>query len=292
MSLIRAIYVILGLIVTSLVLIPCQLVAMATGWKRAQRVLPWWWHRSAVKLMGIKVHVHGTPSPARPLLITANHVSWLDIVVIGSVMPLSYIAKSEVAGWPIFGILAKLQRTVFVERERRAKTGAVAGEIADRMTGGDVMVLFAEGTSSNGIHVLPFKSSLVGGAAKAIEAAKGEATVQPLALNYTHLDGLPIGRFYKTRLAWYGDMEMASHLWWVLRHGVIDVNVAFGPAVPFSGGAERKAMTRDLEATVRRLVGEATAGRLAETVTGPGTSADAAADAGPEKAAQDVREPV
>ncbi|WP_226582967.1 lysophospholipid acyltransferase family protein [Acuticoccus sediminis] len=265
MSLIRAVFVILGLIVTSLVLIPCQLVAMAFGWTRALRVLPWWWHRAAIWLLGIRVHVHGTPSPARPLLITANHVSWLDITVIGSIMPLSYIAKSEVAGWPIFGILAKLQRTVFVERERRSRTGAVAGEIAERMAGGDVMVLFAEGTSSNGTHVLPFKSSLVGGAAKAIEAAKGQATVQPLAINYTHLDGMPIGRFYKSRVAWYGDMEMASHLWWVLRHGVIDVNVAFGEAVPFNGGAERKAMTRTVEATVRRLVGEATAGRLKES---------------------------
>ncbi|UOM33585.1 1-acyl-sn-glycerol-3-phosphate acyltransferase [Acuticoccus sp. I52.16.1] len=265
MSLIRAIFVILGLVLTSLVLIPCQLVAKAFGWKKAMRTLPWWWHRAAIRLMGIRVHVHGAPSPARPLLITANHVSWLDITVIGSLMPLSYIAKSEVAGWPIFGTLAKLQRTVFVERERRAKTGAVAGEIAERMTGGDVMVLFAEGTSSNGTHVLPFKSSLVGGAAKAIEAAKGSATVQPLAINYTHLDGLPIGRFYKTQVAWYGDMEMASHLWWVLRHGVIDVHVAFGEAVPFNGGAERKAMTKRVEETVRRMVGEATAGRLGES---------------------------
>ena len=237
MSLIRAILVILGLVVVSLVLIPCQLVAMATGWRKAMRVLPWWWQKAAVWLLGVRVHVHGEPSDARPLLITANHVSWLDISVIGSIMPLSYIAKSEVAGWPIFGILAKLQRTVFVDRARRAKTGEAAGEIAERMKTGDVMVLFAEGTSSNGTHVLPFKSSLVGGAAKAIEAAKGRATIQPLAINYTHLDGLPIGRFYKTQVAWYGDMEMASHLWWVLRHGVIDVHVAFGKAVPFDGGA-------------------------------------------------------
>ena len=261
MSVIRALIAILGLAVVCLVLIPAQLVAMLVGWRGAMRKLPFWWHKAAIRLLGVRVHVHGAPSDARPLLITANHVSWLDIVVIGSVMPLSFIAKSEVAGWPIFGQFAKLQRTVFVERERRAKTGAVAGEIARRMAGGDVMVLFAEGTSSNGTHVLPFKSSLVGGAAKAIEAAKGQATIQPLAVNYTQLDGLPIGRFYKSCVAWYGDMDMAPHLWWVLRNGVIDVDVAFGEAVPFAG-ADRKRLTRDAEATVRRLVGEATAGRL------------------------------
>lgn len=288
MSIIRAIVIIIGLVAISVVLIPCQFIAMGLKWKGAMRRLPLWWHKAAVRVLGVRVHVHGTPSPDRPLLITSNHVSWLDITVLGSVMPLSFIAKSEVAGWPVFGLFAKLQRSVFVERERRAKTGAVAGEIAKRMEEGDVMVLFAEGTSSNGTHVLPFKSSLVGGAAKAIEAARGTATIQPLSINYTHLDGLPIGRFYKSRVAWYGDMDMAPHLWWLLRHGVIDVKVAFGDPVPFDGTVDRKAMTRDLEATVRRLVGEATAGRLAEvepvTQSDSGPSETGANQTGPNAA--------
>lgn len=258
---IRAVFVIVGLTLLSLALIPLQLIALGLKRRKMARTLPLLWHRSATRLIGIRIHQHGTPSPDRPLLVVANHVSWLDITVLGSLMPLSFIAKSEVATWPVFGLFAKLQRSVFVERERRAQTGAVAKTIADRLSGGDVLVLFAEGTSSNGIHVLPFRTALVGGAAKAI-SGNDTVTVQPLAVNYTQMHGLPIGRFHKPRIAWYGDMEMASHLWWVLKHGEIDVDVAWGDALPFGDGADRKQTARTAEETVRRLMGEATAGRL------------------------------
>ncbi|MEM8856417.1 MAG: lysophospholipid acyltransferase family protein [Pseudomonadota bacterium] len=261
MATIRAVFVIVGLTLLSLALIPLQLIALGLKRRKMARTLPLLWHRAATRLIGIRIHQHGTPSPDRPLLVVANHVSWLDITVLGALMPLSFIAKSEVATWPVFGLFAKLQRSVFVERERRAQTGHVAKTIADRLSGGDVLVLFAEGTSSNGIHVLPFRTALVGGAAKAISGGD-TVTVQPLAVNYTQLHGLPIGRFHKPRIAWYGDMEMASHLWWVLKHGEIDVDVAWGDALPFGDGADRKQTARTAEETVRRLMGEATAGRL------------------------------
>nr|WP_255720782.1 lysophospholipid acyltransferase family protein [Acuticoccus kalidii] len=228
----------------------------------AQRRLPFLWHKLATRALGIRVHIHGVAAKDRPLLLVSNHVSWLDITVLGSVMELSFISKSEVADWPIFGLFAKLQRSVFVERERRSKTSAVATEIATRLKDGDVLVLFAEGTSSNGIHVLPFRTALVGGAVRAAEAAGDQVTIQPLAINYTQLHGLPIGRFHKPRVAWYGDMDMAPHLWWVLKHGEIDVDVAFGDPMPLGEGTNRKDAARDAEAVVRHLVGEATAGRL------------------------------
>ena len=262
MSTIRAVLAIVGLALVSAVLIPLQYLAMALKWRRAVRTLPYWWHKAATRIIGIRVHLHGAPAAARPLLITSNHVSWLDITVLGSIMPLSFISKSEVKDWPVFGLFARLQRSVFVERERRTRTGAVASEIAARLSGGDVLVLFAEGTSSNGIHVLPFRTALVGAAAHAIESGGAAVTLQPLGINYTQLHGLPIGRFHKPRIAWYGDMEMAGHLWWVLRHGEIDVDIAFGEPVPFGAGMDRKTAARQAEATVRRLVGEATAGRL------------------------------
>ena len=263
MSTIRAILAIVGILVLSLALIPLQLLAMLFRLKGVQRRLPLWWHRIAIRLVGIRVHVHGGATPARPLLLIANHVSWLDIMVLGSVMELSFISKSEVATWPIFGWFAKLQRSVFVERERRSKTGAVATQIADRMAEGDVLVLFGEGTSSNGIHVLPFRPALVGAAAKAAQAAGGGgAMIQPVALNYTELHGVPVGRFHKPRIAWYGDMDMPSHLWWVLKHGDIDVDVVFGDPLPFVEGTDRKRTTKAAEDAVRRMVGEATAGRM------------------------------
>ncbi|WP_420393591.1 lysophospholipid acyltransferase family protein [Acuticoccus sp.] len=269
MSTLRAVIAIAALGAVSLVLIPCQLLALGVRWRAAARVLPLWWHKAATRITGVRVHRHGTLSAARPLLVTANHVSWLDITVLGSIVPLSFIAKSEVATWPVFGVFAKLQRSVFVERDRRARTGDVASRIAARLAEGDVLVLFAEGTSSNGTHVLPFRTALVGAGARAVAAAGGDATIQPLAINYTQLDGLPIGRFHKPRLAWYGDMDMAPHLWWVLRHGVIDVDVAFGEPLALADGADRKRVAGAAEAAVRRMVGEATAGRLTRGARDP-----------------------
>lgn len=272
MSHLFAILAIVQLALVSAVLIPLQFAALALRWRGAAQALPLLWHRAAVRIVGIRIHVHGAPAPERPLLITANHVSWLDITVLGSLMRLSFIAKSEVATWPIFGLFAKLQRTVFVERKRRARTGDVAGAIARRLAQGEVLVLFAEGTSSNGIHVLPFRTALVGAAARAAQEAGTVATVQPLAISYTKLDGLPMGRFYKPRVAWYGDMEMASHLWWVVKHGVIDVEIAFGEPLSLQTGADRKRVTRGAEESVRRLVGEATAGRLREAAPTPASA--------------------
>ncbi len=263
MTFIRAVLAIVGLVLVSLVLIPLQYLAMALKSERWMRRLPLWWHRAAVRLVGVRVHVHGAPAPERPLLLISNHVSWLDIMVLGSVMELSFISKAEVAKWPIFGLFAKLQRSVFVDRERRAKTGEITAEIAERLGKGDVLVLFGEGTSSNGIHVLPFRTALVGGVARAAQiAGGGTATIQPLAINYTQLHGVPMGRFHKPRVAWYGDMDMAGHLWWVLNHGVIDVDVMFADPVPFTDGADRKRTAKAAEDVVRHLVGEATAGRM------------------------------
>ncbi|MEO1103663.1 MAG: lysophospholipid acyltransferase family protein [Pseudomonadota bacterium] len=263
MTIIRAIFAIAGLAIVSLTLIPLQFLAIALKREGLQKRLPFLWHRAARRIVGIRVHVHGEVAKTRPLLLIANHVSWLDIMVLGSVMELSFISKAEVASWPVFGLFARLQRSVFVNRERRTETGNVASEIGERLAKGDVLVLFGEGTSSNGIHVLPFRTALVGGVARAArEAGGGDATLQPLAINYTQLHGVPIGRFHKPRIAWYGDMDMPPHLWWVLKHGEIDVDVVFGDPIAFDEAADRKRTTKAAEEAVRRMVGEATAGRL------------------------------
>ncbi|MEM9223602.1 MAG: lysophospholipid acyltransferase family protein [Pseudomonadota bacterium] len=263
MTTIRAVLAVIGLTLLSLTLIPLQFLAMALKREGLQRRLPLLWHRAAIRIVGIRVHVHGEVARTRPLLLIANHVSWLDISVLGSVMELSFISKAEVAQWPVFGLFAKLQRSVFVNRERRTKTSEVASEIAERLAGGEVLVLFGEGTSSNGIHVLPFRTALVGGAARAAQmAGGGGAMIQPLAINYTQLHGVPIGRYHKPRIAWYGHMDMPGHLWWVLKHGEIDVDVVFGDPIAFEEGTDRKRTAKAAEDAVRRMVGEATAGRL------------------------------
>ncbi|MEP9354569.1 lysophospholipid acyltransferase family protein [Xanthobacter sp. KR7-65] len=245
--------------VVTLVGIPLQWVSLKLGLD-TQRHIPTLYHRILLRLIGVRVRVHGAPAADRPLLLLANHSSWLDIPVVGSLTPLFFVAKSEVAGWPLIGLLARFQRTVFVDRQRRHATGAVNREIAERLGAGDPVVLFAEGTSSDGNRVLPFRTALVGAAREAF-AAGAEVTVQPLAVAYVRLQGLPMGRRHRAVAAWFGDMDLAPHLMDVLRQGAIDVEVVFGAPVRLDAAHDRKSVTRASEETVRRLCASALAGR-------------------------------
>lgn len=261
-SRIRAALVLTALTAVTLPLIPVQWLALRTGGP-VRRHLPVLWHRIACATVGIRVTEIGRPARERPLLIVANHVSWIDITVLGGRLPLSFVAKSEVAGWPVFGLFAKLQRSVFVDRQRRSATARTAEEIGTRLASGDAMVLFAEGTSNSGNEVLPFRSALIGAARHAVAGEDGEVVIQPLALAYTHLHGLPMGRQFRNEVAWYGDMEMVPHFLNVVRKGGIDVTVAWGEPVRVGPLTDRKELARRLEESVRAMAAAARAGRLA-----------------------------
>lgn len=245
------------LVAVTLVALPIELLADRFNWPLA-RSLPVWWHRFALKRLGFRVTEVGHVARERPLLLLPNHSSWLDIPILGSRMPLSFVAKSEVASWPVFGLFARLQRCVFVERERRARTGDVARHIGARLADGDVMVLFAEGTSNDGNGVLPFRSALLGAATSAMgdSGTMGHETVwiQPVAIRYTRIHGLPIGRADRPKLAWYGDMDLIPHLGGVFLLRAVDVEIVWGEPVAFTRAANRKAIAVELESCVRQLL--------------------------------------
>jgi 1-acyl-sn-glycerol-3-phosphate acyltransferase len=152
---IRVTFIASALVVLTLALLPFQLIGIAFD-LRLQRTIPHLYHRILCALIGVRIRQTGRRSTASPMLILSNHVSWLDICVVSALAPVVFVAKNEVAGWPVFGWLAKLQRTIFIDRKARHQTGAATREIAGRMLGGDAVVLFAEGTSSDGTRVLPF----------------------------------------------------------------------------------------------------------------------------------------
>jgi 1-acyl-sn-glycerol-3-phosphate acyltransferase len=251
---IRAISIALAILALTLVLLPFQLIGIAFG-LRLQRSIPHFYHRILCTLIGVRIREVGRRSTASPALILSNHVSWLDICVISALTPVVFVAKSEVAGWPVFGWLAKLQRTIFINRRARHQTGAATREIAGRLLGGDAVVLFAEGTSSDGIRVLPFRSSLVGAVHHALgnSTHHGHITVQPMSLAYVRFGGVPIGRALRERVAWYGDADLIPHLFHVLSSGAVDVTVSWGEAVAYDMSADRKAIARDAEKSVRRM---------------------------------------
>ena len=268
----RAIYVLATFLLTSAFVIPWQSFALHTrsmGYKR----LPFLYQRFLSRLFDIRVTVIGQPIQDRGVLMVSNHTSYLDILVLGGVASVSFVAKSEVASWPLFGTFARLQRTVFVERARRTQTGVSRDLIASRLREGDALVLFPEGTSNDGNYVLPFKSALMGAAETEIgRDAQGRALhvpVQPVSVAYTALHGVPMGRENRPFFAWYGDMDLIPHLWESLVTGPIDVTVEFHAPLSVDGVGGRKALAGVVEAIVRRGQTRALAGLPPESAAKP-----------------------
>ncbi len=261
----RLVYVFAAVSAVTLALLPFQAVAVWLDLPLRRRI-PRHYHRMVCAMIGIRVHEVGRRMREHPLLLVANHSSWLDISVITAVAPVVFVAKSEIARWPVIGLLARLQRTVFVDRSRRHKTRDVNAEIAQRLADGDPVVLFGEGTSSDGNRVLPFRSALIGSARDALAEAEHTSRVwiQPLSLAYTHMHGLPLARHDRPRVAWYGKMSMAPHLAGLARHGGVDVSVTWGEPVAFDEQSDRKQVARALEAQVRQCTIRTLRGRMDE----------------------------
>lgn len=257
MSTIRASAVLGGFLALTVPLMPVQAVLVSTSPRLARR-FPHWYHRQVCRLFGIRLKIDGEVAADRPVLLVANHTSWLDITVLSAVAPVSFVAKKEVGSWPFVSSLAKLQRTVFVDRERRTSAGETANEMIRRLESGDALVLFAEGTSSDGNRVLPFKTSLFAAAKPpsrpGAPLSASPAVVQTVSIVYTHLHGIPLGRADRPSVGWYGDMEMTSHAWKLLKAGPLDVKVRVGPPQSLDSFADRKDLGARSEREVRENV--------------------------------------
>ena len=235
-------------------------------WVLTKLGLPGWgfiasnYYRVLCALLRIRVRVNGAPTHDRAVLYVSNHVSWADIVVIGSLAPVAFVAKREVASWPLVGVTAKMQRTVFVDRTRRHQAAGAVADIVKRLKDGLSVVLFAEGTSSDGNRVLPFRSALLGALEEA-SAHAGNILIQPMSISYTGLHGIPMGRQHRPLVAWYGDLDFLPHIKAFIEQGAVDTVVSYGEAVPADIEIDRKAMTRQLESSVRGMLASALRGR-------------------------------
>ncbi len=251
---VRSFLVLAAFFAFTLPLMPLQMLFLWTG-SRYARTFPHWYHRQVCKIVGIRLNVDGEVARNEGVLLISNHVSWIDITVLSAMAPVSFVAKQEVASWPFVSWLAKLQRSVFVDRNRRNEVGDKANEILSRLESGDHVVLFAEGTSSDGNHVVPFKSALFAAAKPSNGNALGDKiSAQTLALTYTKLHGLPLCRRGRPQVAWYGDMDLASHAWRLLGLGPLDAHIRIGPPVPLDAFPDRKALARYAEDKVRNDV--------------------------------------
>jgi lyso-ornithine lipid O-acyltransferase len=250
----RLVIALFCVLLATLLLVPVQLLAMRTRWY-SENFARGLWHRINVRALGLRIHVVGEMTPLRPLLIASNHISWTDIEVMASLFDMTFIAKSDIDTWPVIGKLFRLQRPIYVERNRKRRTGEQASEIAKRMDADQPIVLFPEGTTGDGNMILPFKSSLFGAAAKSIESGiRDTVHVQPVAIVYTRINGVPMGRLHRPLAAWIGESELLPHLTGLLRGGGVDVELHFGAPVAFSSGTNRKEAAKQVERQVRAMM--------------------------------------
>ncbi|MBS0548970.1 MAG: 1-acyl-sn-glycerol-3-phosphate acyltransferase [Proteobacteria bacterium] len=243
----------------TLVLLPFYFVALALRIQPVIRWMPVAYHRTVCFILGIKVRVHGTRSDVTPTLFVSNHVSYLDIEVMGGLVPGSFVAKAEVATWPFFSTLAKAQRTIFIERSS-GKTSASRDEMMKRLNTGDNLMLFPEGTSSDGTRVLPFRSALFGVAQ--LRRDDKPIVVQPVAIAYTRLDGIPLGRYWRPMFAWFGDLDLVPHLWQMVCLGETEAVVTFFPPIDIDQFGDRKKLADHCFRQVSSGVQAANTGRL------------------------------
>lgn len=253
-----------------LVVIGPYSLVLATGRLEFCRRFARFFWKTVAWIIGFQIIVRGEPSSRRPTLFVANHSSYLDIVVLGSLLQAVFVAKGEVRRWPGFGLIARLGRTLFVERRARKSL-----EQRDQMralldTQRESMILFPEGTSNDGIHVLPFKSTLFSAAEWTDEDGVG-LPVQPISIAYTRLDGMPLSRAWKPFFAWYGGMDLAPHLWFMLGLGRTTVEVIFHDCVRLADFSSRRALSEHCRRMVVHGVAAANTGRLATALDTTGS---------------------
>lgn len=219
--------------------------------KRARMAYTRWFHAMLTRSVGLRVVVQGAPVRAHaglPVLYVSNHSSYMDIPVLGQFVDGSFIAKSDMESWPVVKQLCRIQDTLFVHRTA-SEARAEAEKFFMRLVKGDSLVLFPEGTTSDGQRILPFKSSLF---ATAYRPDAPPVCVQPITIMPVALDGLPLDHTLRPLYAWYGDMSLFDHLWPLVRLNCLTVSVIFHAPVHASDFPDRKALTHACETIIRQ----------------------------------------
>lgn len=195
-------------------------------------------NRRVLRIVASRIELTGTP-PAAGLLVS-NHLSYVDILLLGSLAPAMFVSKAEVKGWPVFGWFAALGGTVFVQRERRGHVGEVSDRIHALLAEKHLVILFPEGTSSDGREILPLKSAL-------LEPAVGQKCPLSVAcVSYEMSDGL-----VEQDVCYWGDMTLAPHFFKLLSKPRVTARVSFAEIQ--TPAADRKELAKQLHAEVVRL---------------------------------------
>ena len=197
------------------------------------------------KIMNLKLNVTGEVTQQRPVIFVANHSSYLDIIALGALLPSPFVSKQEVGQWPVIGFISKVGGTAFIDRNPRKVRDNVA-HLKQKLQEEKSMVVFPEGTTTDGNRIGAFHNSMFALA----EAIEEPVPIQPIAIAYTRINNIPVGRFYRPLFAWYGDMELADHLWEILSMRSVTVDIKLLPPIHERKGMSRKQMAETSEKAV------------------------------------------
>ena len=196
------------------------------------------------RIAGVRVQVEGKISKLRPLMLVANHTSYLDIFVLGSLVPLSFTPKIEIRSWPIIGFFCVLADCVFIER-RPTDMQRAQKEMGDRLSNGKVLALFPEGTTGDGFNVMPFKSGFL----SLVE--DHDLPLQPVSIAYTGIGGVPLSAATREKVAWIGEASFVDHFWRMLKMPSVEVLVTMYEVERIGNYEDRKALAKQCEKIIR-----------------------------------------
>tara|TARA_B100000427_G_scaffold299258_1_gene280806 strand:+ start:1147 stop:1920 length:774 start_codon:yes stop_codon:yes gene_type:complete len=204
------------------ILLPFQLIIVFFK-KEYSYIIPYFFHKINCRVFGIEIKTSGNISKKIPTLLVSNHASYLDILILGSLFKTSFLSKKEVGQWPLIGILAKLQNTIFIDR----KISSLRNQenlIIQHLKKNKNLVIFPEGTSSDGNQVLPFKSALFN---IFEEKTSSKIFVQTVTIIYKKVNGNLLNNFERKKITWHSDMNMISNIFNVLKKKSIEVDIVF-----------------------------------------------------------------
>jgi 1-acyl-sn-glycerol-3-phosphate acyltransferase len=250
LSTIKAVIRMLLFLCICLIVVPIQLCVLLVTKGPAAYVAPHIWHKAVCLIFGIKVQVNGVISTDAQTLFVSNHISYLDIPAIGSVLQnASFIAKKDVSGWPVFGFLSKLQQTAFISRSR-ADAQKGAQDLDALLDAGKNLTVFPEGTSTDGVVVRPFKSSLF---SIAVDEKRPDLLVQPFTIKVLATNGArPETQDERDIYAWHVDMdtELHIHLWRFAKSNGTQLALTFHDPLPVKEYNDRKLLAKACHDTV------------------------------------------
>ena len=220
--------------------------------------LPVIFHKLLIWLLSVQIEFEGEINKSNNCnLYISNHISYLDIPILGSNYPLRFVAKSEVEVWPLFGFLAKLARTIFISRNRFDSLNQKS-KVFRSLSSDEKVFIFPEGTTSDGNRVLDFKSS-------SFSALEGKnLIIQPIVILYSELNGIPINRWLRPVIAWYGDMDLKPHLSALVNLRSIRARLIYLDKVNAKNFSSRKNLSKHLENKIKKVYSSALSKKLAK----------------------------